>query len=75
MNNALPKVSAGRSFLYIFMLIYLCDLSGLSQASQILLRGLPTTVTSGDLRRAVLLAGLIGVTDGQLARVPNHFSD
>lgn len=54
------------------MLIYLCDLSGLSQ---VFLKGLPISVTSGDVRRAIKLAGLVGVTDGELARIPNHFSD
>lgn len=44
---------------------YLCDSSGLNQASHILLRGVPTTATSGDLRRAVMLAGVKGVTEGE----------
>lgn len=57
---------------HAFMLIYLCDLSGLSQ---VFLKGLPISVTSGDVRRAIKLAGLVGVTDGELARIPNHFSD
>lgn len=48
-------------------------MSGLIRASHILLKGLPKTATSGDLRRAVALAGIQGVTDGELARIPNHF--
>jgi len=39
---------------------------GLTQASHILLRGLPTSATSGDLRRAVMLAGVQGVIDASL---------
>jgi len=38
----------------------------LIRASHILLRGLPKTATSGDLRRAVALAGIQGVTDVSL---------
>jgi hypothetical protein len=61
-------------FLFIVMLIYICDLSDLSRlASHILLKGIPTTATSGDVRRAVMLAGLQGVTKGELACKTNHF--
>lgn len=56
------------------MLIYLCDLSGITQASHILLNGLPKTATSGDLRRAVTLADVQGVTEGGLTRTPIYFS-
>jgi len=38
----------------------------LSLASHILLKGLPKTATSGDLRRAVSLAGIQGITDVSL---------
>jgi len=34
--------------------------------SHLLIRGLPITATSGDLRRAVMLAGVVGVTDVSL---------
>ena len=48
--------------------IYLYALSDMNKASHILLRGVPITATSGDLRRAVMLAGVLGVTHGGLAR-------
>ncbi|KAF8803490.1 hypothetical protein BYT27DRAFT_6726275 [Phlegmacium glaucopus] len=38
----------------------------LSHASHILLKGVPTTATSGDLRRAVMLAGVQGITEVSL---------
>ena len=68
----MPRTVASTSFLML-NLRYLCDSSELSLASHILLKGLPKTATSGDLRRAVSLAGVQGITDGELVRIPNHF--
>ena len=64
-------------FFFSFLFFYLCVLLEANQASHILLRGVPLSATSGDLRRAVLLAGLLGVTQGELARISNrdHFSN
>jgi len=44
----------------------------LSKASHILLKGVPTTATSGDLRRAVMLAGVQGITEVSL--IYQHFA-
>ena len=73
MSNTLPKVTSSSSF-FPFLFIYLCDLPVIEQASHILLRGLPATATSGDVRRAVMLAGVLGVTDSELGCISNRFS-
>ena len=65
-SNAAPRMTASASFLFVFI-TFTYDLLGIIEASHILLKGLPRTATSGDLRRAVMLAGLQGVTKGKLA--------
>lgn len=70
MSNIVTRINQGRS-LFSFLFIYLCDLGG-QRARHIILKGLPLSVTSGDLRRAVMLAGLQGVTDSELARNASH---